>query len=83
MICQSQFCINKQLQAGEFAINIADGAVFIKTTADEIVDLLTYTFADGGVITAPEIGILRLRTETGDRLVTATGEYINVDQNND
>jgi len=41
------------LLVGEFAINIADGAVFIKTTDDEIVDLLTYTFADGGVITAP------------------------------
>jgi hypothetical protein len=41
------------LLVGEFAINIADGAVFIKTTDDEIVDLLTCTFADGGEITAP------------------------------
>jgi hypothetical protein len=41
------------LQAGEIAINAADGAVFIKTTAAEVVDLMNYTFADGGEITAP------------------------------
>ena len=40
-----------QLQAGEFAINAADGKIFVKTTADEIINLLDYTFADGGEIT--------------------------------
>lgn len=41
---------SSDLVAGEFAINIANGAVFIRTTANEIVDLLAYTFADGGEI---------------------------------
>jgi len=36
-----------QLQAGEIAINAADGKVLIKTTANNVEDLLSYTFADG------------------------------------
>ena len=40
-----------QLQAGEFAINAADGKVFIKTTENTVINLLDYTIADGGEIT--------------------------------
>jgi hypothetical protein len=39
------------LTSGEIAIQAADGKIFIKTTTNEIVDLLSYTFADGGEIT--------------------------------
>jgi len=39
------------LTAGEIAIQVADGKIFIKTTANTIVNLLDYTFADGGEIT--------------------------------
>jgi hypothetical protein len=40
-----------ELTLGEFAVQAADGKIFIKTTADEIINLLDYTFADGGEIT--------------------------------
>ena len=39
------------LTLGEFAIQAADGKIFVKTTANTIVNLLDYTFADGGEIT--------------------------------
>jgi hypothetical protein len=39
------------LALGEIAIQAADGKIFIKTTADTVVNLLDYTFADGGEIT--------------------------------
>lgn len=39
-----------QLQAGEIAVNAADGRVFIKSTADTIENLLNYVIADGGEI---------------------------------
>jgi hypothetical protein len=41
----------ENLTLGEFAIQAADGKIFIKTTAATIVNLLDYTFADGGEIT--------------------------------
>lgn len=42
-----------ELTLGEFAVQAADSKIFVKTTADTIVNLLAYTFADGGEITAP------------------------------
>lgn len=42
----------EDLQAGEVALQVADGKVFIKTAANEVVDLLEYTIADGGEVVA-------------------------------
>ena len=41
----------ENLARGEIAVQAADGKIFVKTTVNEIVDLLSYTFADGGEIT--------------------------------
>lgn len=41
-----------QLQPGEIAVNVVDGKVFIKSAANTIEDLMSYTIADGGEITA-------------------------------
>lgn len=43
----------EQLQQGEIAVNVVDGKVFIKSSTDAIEDLMNYTIADGGEITAP------------------------------
>jgi len=40
------------LQAGEIALQVADGKVFIKTTANAVVDLMGYAIADGGEVVA-------------------------------
>lgn len=40
-----------QLQPGEIALNVADGRIFIKTTSNTVVDLMSYAVADGGEIT--------------------------------
>jgi hypothetical protein len=42
-----------QLETGEVALNVADGRVFIKTTSNTVVDLMSYAVADGGEITTP------------------------------
>lgn len=42
-----------ELQQGEIAVNVVDGKVFIKSSTDGIEDLMNYTIADGGEITAP------------------------------
>ena len=42
-----------QLQQGEIALNVADGRIFIKTTSNTVVDLMSYAVADGGEITTP------------------------------
>lgn len=42
-----------QLEAGEIALNVADGRVFIKTTSAAVFDLMSYMVADGGEVTAP------------------------------
>lgn len=44
-----------ELTLGEFAVQAADGKVFIKTTENTVINLLDYTIADGGEITgAPD-----------------------------
>lgn len=43
-----------QLQQGEIAINVVDGRIFIKSASNTIEDLMSYTIADGGEITAPQ-----------------------------
>jgi len=85
-----------ELTAGEFAVNTADGDVFVRILTDptgdntasnqQILSVRRPLYADGGVITAPDgmipapnLGILRLLTETGDKLITAAGDYINTD----
>jgi len=80
------------LTTGEFAVNTADGDVFVRILMDpasgdtlgnqQILSVRRPLYADGGVITAPSLSILRLLTETGDNLITATGDYINADHNN-
>jgi hypothetical protein len=42
-----------EITQGELTLQVADGKVFIKTTANEIVDLMGYAVADGGEVTAP------------------------------
>lgn len=42
-----------QLQQGEIAVQVVDGKIFIKSAANQIEDLMSYTIADGGEITAP------------------------------
>jgi hypothetical protein len=44
-----------ELTPGEFAVQAADGKVFIKTTENTVINLLDYTIADGGEITAAGI----------------------------
>jgi hypothetical protein len=41
-----------ELTQGELTLQVADGKVFIKTTTNAVVDLMGYTVADGGEITA-------------------------------
>ncbi|WP_353208515.1 hypothetical protein [Sphingorhabdus sp.] len=77
------------LTTGEFGVNAADGDVFIRILMDpagvdtlgnqRILSVRRPLYADGGVITAPSLGILRLLTETGDNLVTAANDYIDTD----
>jgi hypothetical protein len=77
------------LTTGEFGVNAADGDVFIRILMDpaganiagnqQILSVRRPLYADGGVITAPSLGILRLLTETGDNLITAANDYINTD----
>ena len=77
------------LTTGEFGVNAADGDVFLRILVDpagtdtaenqRILSVRRPLYADGGVITAPSLGILRLLTETGDNLVTAANDYINTD----
>ena len=77
------------LTTGEFGVNAADGDVFLRifidsagtdTTGNQrILSVRRPLYADGGVITAPSLGILRLLTETGDNLTTAADDYINAD----
>jgi hypothetical protein len=77
------------LTTGEFGVNAADGDVFVRILMDpaggdtlgnqQILSVRRPLYADGGVITAPSLSILRLLTETGDNLITASGNYINAD----
>jgi hypothetical protein len=77
------------LTAGEFGVNAADGDVFLRILTNpagannagnqQILSVRRPLYADGGVITAPSLSILRLLTETGDSLITASGDYINAD----
>jgi hypothetical protein len=79
------------LTTGEFGVNAADGDVFLRILVDpaganvagnqQILSVRRPLYADGGVITAPDVGILRLITETGNNLVTHVGDYINTDGN--
>ena len=39
-----------QLQQGEIAINVVDGAIFIKSSTNTIENLMSYMIADGGEI---------------------------------
>jgi hypothetical protein len=41
------------LTRGEVAVQAAAGKIFIKTTSNTIVDLMSYAIADGGEITIP------------------------------
>lgn len=43
----------EQLQQGEIAVQVVDGKIFIKSASNQIEDLMNYTIADGGEITAP------------------------------
>jgi hypothetical protein len=43
----------EQLQQGEIAVQVVDGKIFIKSATNQIEDLMNYTIADGGEITAP------------------------------
>jgi hypothetical protein len=43
-----------QLQQGEIAVNVVDGTIFVKSATNAVENLMNYTIADGGEITAPQ-----------------------------